>query len=49
MVSTAEDKTENMKIKTMTPLLVPMTYPPVAGIVFTAFLVLNMLGVDMLH
>ena len=37
------------EIKTMTPLLVTMTYPPVAGIFFTAFLVLNMLGVDMLH
>ena len=49
MVSTAEDKTENMKMKTMIPLLVTMTYPPVAGIFFTAFLVLNMLGVDMLH
>ena len=49
MVSTAEDKTENIKMKTVIPVLVAMTYPPIAGIFFTAFLVLNMLGVDMLH
>ena len=37
-----------MNMKTMT-LLVLMTYPPVAGIFLTAFLVLDVLSVDVLH